>query len=180
MTSLVGAAVLGWARQGIVATLATSVVLCLLAVADLSVMGLHTPMWHRQTPRHLFLRFGPAKGAALWGLDTGLGFTTYRVTSIVWAGMVLSVFGFLPAWAGIGYAAGFSFPLILMTSGVPRRSDLPHGKGGEPGWLTTKLIASQRVARLTGALAILGAAAILLMSSPAIGRLLGTIPLRWV
>jgi len=173
--NLVGVAALSWARQGIAATVAAILALCAFALADLGAVGLHTLTWRRQTPRHLFLRFGPAKGATLWGLDTGLAFTTYRVTSIVWAAMVLDLLGFLPWWAGLGYALGFSIPLFLLVWAIPWRSELPGGQRGEPGWLTGRLIKSQPLIRAAGSLALFTAALGLLISFPGVSTLLHSV-----
>jgi hypothetical protein len=171
-TSSLGASVLGRAWHGTSVTPVAILSLGLFAFADLNLVGLHTPMWRRQTPRHLFFRFGPGIGAVLWGADTGLAFTTYRVTSIVWAAMILSALGLLPWWAGVGYALGFSMPLLVMVSVIPWRGALPRGQGGEPGWLTAKLIHLQPVARVSGSLSMLVAALLLVAWWPATPSLL--------
>jgi hypothetical protein len=88
-------------------------VLLLCAAIDLGVAGLSTPMWRRQTPRHAFFRYGPFRGAFLWGLDTGLVFTTFRVTSLSWAGLALATLTIAPWWAGVAYAAGFLAPVCV-------------------------------------------------------------------
>lgn len=59
-------------------------------------------------------RAGPA-----WGLDTGLVFTTYRMSSISWAVLALGLAGVTPWWAGLGYAAGFLVPLTLGCTAAP-------------------------------------------------------------
>lgn len=166
---------LGWARQGIAAVVAAILGLCVFAFADLGVMGLRTLTLRRQTPRHLFFRFGPATGATLWGLDTGLAFTTYRVTSIVWAAMLLDALGFLPWWAGLGYALGFSIPVLLLVWAIPWRRGLPGGQRGEPGWLTERLINSQPIMRAASSVALFAAAIALLTSLPRVGTVLNAL-----
>jgi hypothetical protein len=177
-TNLVGAAVLGGARQGSTAVAIASLALFVLAVADLSLLGLHTPMWHRQTPRHFFYAHGAPKGALLWGLDTGLGFTTYRVTSIVWAAMLLSALGLLPWWAGAWYALGFTAPMSILVWVIPWRRDQRSGPRGEPAWLTEKLILSQPVARRAGSIALFAAALVCITLLPQARELLGSLA-RW-
>ncbi|MFI5268453.1 MAG: hypothetical protein ACHQ7M_13860, partial [Chloroflexota bacterium] len=84
---LFGEGILGGTRSGTGARLAAAVVLIACAIVDTGVFGLRTPTWRRQTPRDLFYRFGASKGALLWGLDAGLVFTTFRVTSMSWASL---------------------------------------------------------------------------------------------
>jgi small-conductance mechanosensitive channel len=54
------------------------------------------PMLRRQTPQRVFYMFGPVRGALIWGLDTGLMITTYRITATTWATLALVALGFLP------------------------------------------------------------------------------------
>lgn len=82
--------------------------------------------WNRQTPRQAFFAFGPTRGALLWGLDTGLGFTTYRITSLTWIGFASAFFGIVPWWAGLLYALGFVVP-ILLDIFLPSRLDRGSG-----------------------------------------------------
>jgi hypothetical protein len=68
----------------------------------------------RQTPKDILLRHGDARRAALaWGLDTGLVFTTIRVSSITWGLVVISILGVGPWWVGSAYGIGFVVPLAL-------------------------------------------------------------------
>lgn len=68
----------------------------------------------RQTPRHLARPLGLAATAAFWGFDTGLAVTTYRVTTITWAALVMTAFGLAPWWIGAGYGIGFATPMLLV------------------------------------------------------------------
>jgi hypothetical protein len=67
----------------------------------------------RQTPKDILNRLGARRAAIAWGLDTGLVFTTYRVSFLSWALLGLAVLGVTPWWAGLGYAAGFLMPLLI-------------------------------------------------------------------
>jgi hypothetical protein len=67
----------------------------------------------RQTPKDILLRLGGSRAVLAWGLDTGLVFTTYRMSAISWAVLALALLGVAPWWVGAGYAAGFLFPLTL-------------------------------------------------------------------
>jgi hypothetical protein len=67
----------------------------------------------RQTPKAILYEHGPRRAAVAWGLDTGLVFTTYRMSSISWALLALGLLGIAPWWEGIGYAAGFLVPLLV-------------------------------------------------------------------
>lgn len=69
---------------------------------------------HRQTPKQLF------HGGRwwwvtplLWGLDTGLIGTTYRVSFGSWLLLLLALLGLAPPWAGLIYGLSFSVPLII-------------------------------------------------------------------
>jgi hypothetical protein len=73
----------------------------------------------RQTPKSILHRYGAPRAAMAWGLDTGLVFTTYRMSSISWALLALALAGVTPWWAGLGYAAGFLVPLTLGCSLAP-------------------------------------------------------------
>jgi hypothetical protein len=73
----------------------------------------------RQTPKGILHQHGAARAATAWGLDTGLVFTTYRMSSISWAVLALGLAGVTPWWAGLGYAAGFLVPLTLGCTAAP-------------------------------------------------------------
>lgn len=67
----------------------------------------------RQTPKMIFYRHGAHRAALAWGLDTGLVVTTYRVSSMSWALLLLALMGATPWWIGLAYAAGFVVPLWI-------------------------------------------------------------------
>jgi hypothetical protein len=67
----------------------------------------------RQTPKVVIYEHGPGRAALVWGLDAGLVVTTFRMSAISWALLVLGVLGSAPWWTGLGYAAGFVIPLCV-------------------------------------------------------------------
>ncbi len=80
----------------------------------------------RQTPKQLmFLGENAWIAACVWGFDTGLIWTTYRVSFCSWLLMLLATFGIAPAWSGLMYGAGFAIPLILATRFHPFHGPLP-------------------------------------------------------
>jgi hypothetical protein len=102
-----------------------AIVAVVLAVAlALDAYSLRRKTWcpvtlRRQTPKTVLYDFGPRRAAVAWGLDTGLVFTTYRVSSISWALLALAALGAAPWWTGLGYAAGFLIPLAIGCSLAP-------------------------------------------------------------
>ena len=150
---------LGARRPNQTMCLAAAILLAVWFLFDTGAFGLHTPMWPRQTPRHLFFRYGPARGALLWGLDSGLVFTTFRVTSLSWAALTVTVLGLVPWWSGVAYALGFSVPVVLLTLMVPRRADAHARRPQDPIWLMQKLTDVQPIVR-GGALVILAGSAV--------------------
>lgn len=97
---------------------------------------LATPMWKRQAPQRLFYMFGPIRGAFLWGLDTGLMVTTFRITSLTWATLSLCLLGLIPWWSGTAYAVGFIVPTTVAVLLIPPRS---APKFQEPTWLLGRI-----------------------------------------
>ncbi|MEU6035896.1 hypothetical protein ABZ801_10840 [Actinomadura sp. NPDC047616] len=112
-------------------------VLAVCLIIDTGIFGLRTPMLRRQTPQQYFFRYGAARGALLWGLDTGLVVTTFRVTSLTWASLTVTLLGLVPWWAGIAYAAGFVLPSAVFVLVVPRSSDPENAP--EPVWLMDRI-----------------------------------------
>jgi hypothetical protein len=92
-------------------------VLLALAVADIRAVRNKTycPIsWRRQTPRGLMRQYSPRLVALLWGLDTGLAVTTFRVSAATWGALVLTFLGFGTWWIGIGYGVSFVVPLMAV------------------------------------------------------------------
>jgi len=140
----------GWQRSQSIwfAAAATLAACCLL---DAGAFGLRVPMWHRQTPRHVFFLFGPAKGALFWGLDAGLVFTTFRVTSLSWAALGVTLLGLTPWWSGLAYGLGFVVPVAAMTLLVPRPR-VADNLAPDPAWLMERITAAQPAVRWTAGL----------------------------
>ncbi|MFI6458210.1 hypothetical protein ACIBF6_42515 [Streptosporangium amethystogenes] len=136
---------IGSGLRGTGPKIAACVVLLACMAIDSGKFGLRTPMLRRQTPREHFARFGPAGGALLWGLDTGLVVTTFRVTSLTWAALGVTLFGLVPWWAGLCYALGFVLPSMAMVVVVPPSKD-PDTKA-EPIWLMEWLMDREKAVR---------------------------------
>jgi hypothetical protein len=88
-----------------------------LAAVDLRAMAKATycPIgWRRQTPRVLMRRYPMMVAASVWGLDTGLVVTTFRVAAVSWGALLLAALDLAPRWAGLGYGLGFTLPFLLL------------------------------------------------------------------
>jgi len=55
----------------------------------------------------------------LWGADTGLIWTTYRVSFCSWLLLVLASVGAAPPWAGLVYGLAFTVPLLVVLAWRP-------------------------------------------------------------
>lgn len=91
--------------------------LLLLAAVDLLARAARTycPLgWRRQTPRALLRRHRLTIAASLWGLDTGLVVTTFRVAAVSWGALCLTTLGLAPRWTGATYAVGFLAPFMVL------------------------------------------------------------------
>jgi hypothetical protein len=94
------------------------VLVALLASMAIDIYTMVRNTWcpgtpRRQTPKMIYYRHGAHRAALAWGLDTGLVLTTYRVSSMSWALLLLGLIGVTPWWIGLAYAAGFVVPLWL-------------------------------------------------------------------
>jgi hypothetical protein len=69
--------------------------------------------WQRQTSRRIATDFGMGRAALAWGLDAGLGFSTYRVTAVYWLVVAFALAGLAPWWIGAVYAVAFLTPLFV-------------------------------------------------------------------
>lgn len=67
----------------------------------------------RQTPKML-LQLGEHSWITplVWGFDTGLVWTTYRVSFCSWLVVLLALAGVAPPWAGAVYGLAFGIPLF--------------------------------------------------------------------
>ena len=65
----------------------------------------------RQTPRNL----GWSRaGVVMWGLDTGIPFTTVRTTLLPVLAVLMTAYGFGARWIGLAYSAGFLSALWVL------------------------------------------------------------------
>lgn len=153
--SALGAGLLGPARSSPYVWLAATVVLAVLLAADLRLFGMRTPTWRRQTPKWFIYRFSEARTAFLWGVDAGLVFTTFRITSMSWAALSLTLLGVLPWWTGACYALGFVVPELVFGILLPRR---PTDETGlvdpEPVWVADLLLRARPGMRPAGLVAM--------------------------
>jgi hypothetical protein len=69
----------------------------------------------RQTPKQLMHRANRHQWLIplLWGVDTGLLVTTYRVSFASWVLLLSALFVVAPPWAGLAYGVSFAAPLTL-------------------------------------------------------------------
>lgn len=58
----------------------------------------------------------------LWGMDTGLIWTTYRVSFCSWLLLLFAVLGMAPVWIGIAYGLAFGIPLVAIIAVPDRRN----------------------------------------------------------
>jgi hypothetical protein len=125
-----------------------------LVVVDIAALRRRTMCrisFRRQTPKNLVFRYGDTKGALIWGLDTGLAVTTFRVSAATWALLGLGLVNVVPWWQGAAYGLSFCLPIAAAILLVPRRPDRPDGSPREPHWISTLLTSSRRLVQ-TGAL----------------------------
>lgn len=138
--------------------------LAVLDVAAVRARSLCKITMRRQTPKNLIYRYGDRVGPLIWGLDTGLAVTTFRVAGATWAVLGLSLLNLVPWWLGLVYAMGFCVPVATATL-VPRwRPPGPDGSPVEPQWISRALARRRRPAQvlclavLAGQLVALGLA----------------------
>lgn len=153
-----GRALLGSDHGSVATSLAAVALVTVLCLVDLRLFGLRTPMMRRQTPQWFMYRFSDRVYPFLWGVDTGLVFTTVRVTSLSWAALGVTFLGLVPWWSGALYAAGFVLPQLALSVLVPRAGEA-GGPAREPGRLIEVLEAGLPRVRLVG-LAMLMAAGV--------------------
>lgn len=90
--------------------------------------------WRRQTPKILIHRYKITTVAAIWGFDTGLAITTFRVAAVTWGALIMAGLEFSSWWIGFGYGMGFTLPLLIQF--LLLKSD---SKTDAPGSLSSKL-----------------------------------------
>ena len=92
---------------------------CLFALAAADLFSLHRKsycvigMW-RQARQSLVRDHPVTIVAAVWGFDTGLALTTFRVAAVTWGALILALFGFASWWIGIAYGVAFTVPLLAL------------------------------------------------------------------
>ncbi|WP_407563924.1 hypothetical protein [Streptomyces sp. 184] len=121
-------------RAVLAAVLATGMVV-------VEVVGLRSGAYckltlRRQTPQALASRFGSRLGPLMWGLDTGLAWTTIRVSTATWVVFALSLLQLVPWWTGLAYGVGFCLPLTFVTLVLPWH---PREDFEEPHWVLRML-----------------------------------------
>ena len=68
----------------------------------------------RQTPRTLRRRHSLRVVASVWGFDTGLAVTTFRVAGATWGAIVLTMLGLAGWQTGIAYGIAFTIPITIL------------------------------------------------------------------
>jgi hypothetical protein len=68
----------------------------------------------RQTPKVAMRRYSPIITAAIWGFDTGLAVTTFRVAAASWGVFVLVFLGLCSWKVGLAYGLAFVVPLLVL------------------------------------------------------------------
>lgn len=111
----------------------------------------------RQTPKGL-TRLGEHAWVTpyVWGFDTGLVFTTYRVSFVTWLVCIYAVAGMAPAWLGVIYGAAFALPLVAIT--LDSRSRFRRPSQGIAPW-------SARPVQLVGVALMLTLVAMVIIST---------------
>jgi hypothetical protein len=119
---------------------AAAAFLAIFLLIDTGILRFGTPMWRRQTPKWFMYRYSDRVSALLWGVDSGLVVTTFRVTSLSWAALSLTFLGIAPWWAGVIYTAGFGVPQLVVNLVLPRRTGASRDVDPEPGWVMDGLM----------------------------------------
>lgn len=94
---------------------------CLAMLASVDLLSARKDRYcllgvRRQTPQRLLYSHPFMTVAAIWGFDTGLAITTFRVAAITWAALALTLFGFASWWSGVAYGVAFALPLSILLS----------------------------------------------------------------
>lgn len=130
------------------------VLLAVCAVVDAAMLWsgrVYSVGWSRQTPRRAVYQLGDRFGALVWGLDTGLVVTTFRISAATWAALGLALLNVAPAWIGVAYGVGFVGPLAVSVL-RPRGRDEAVA---DPSWLPDILVRYRRTVQWVGLTLIL-------------------------
>lgn len=68
----------------------------------------------RQTPKNAIYKYPPLLTAVIWGFDTGLAVTTFRVAASIWGAFLLVLLGMSGSLVGFAYGIGFVLPLMTV------------------------------------------------------------------
>lgn len=120
----------------------------------------------RQTPRLLIYKGSTHAGALIWGLDTGLAFTTFRVSAATWAALALAATQSAPLLTGAAYGTGFALPLACAILLPKWRQEANGGDRIEPQWLLKFLRQYTRSVQVAGVV-IMAVTAIVLVIAEA-------------
>ncbi len=134
-----------------------------LAAVDLSAIrrGTFCPLgWRRQTPKSLLRSKRLTLTAAVWGFDTGLAVTTFRVAAVTWGALAFVALNLSPWWTGIGYGVAFVVPLCFQLK--IHRAPSSNGGEGRPKSAGMEHLFRQRpLLQLLSAVFLFGGAVIL-------------------
>ena len=97
--------------------------------------------------------------ASVWGFDTGLLVTTFRVAAVSWAALFLAGLGLVPTWTGVSYGLGFTLPFLLLIS----RPRLGRPAPADPG--LESILRKRPAIQALSALLLVASAAILIGSA---------------
>ncbi len=115
----------------------------------------------RQTPNLFRSRYRVSTVLGVWGFDTGLAVTTFRVAAVTWGALVMTGLGLASWTTGLAYWFGFVVPLVIMI--LCQGSLMPSNKqasfGGSMEWLLGKRVLMQ----LGSSVVLFAAAATLLV-----------------
>jgi hypothetical protein len=129
----------GWALLGVAIHRVMPVRIAILAVAaacaafillDLGVRGARPLTLRRQTCYLWWRGLGDRRAWFFWGIDLGLGVTTYRATSLYWAAVLTAVLVAPPAaipLVMVAYGAGLVANLALGSVALWRTGLFGHG-----------------------------------------------------
>lgn len=92
---------------------------CLAVLASIDVLSARKKRYcllgtRRQTPQRLMYSHPLMTVAAVWGFDTGLAITTFRIAALTWAALILTLLGFASWWSGLAYGLAFVVPLLIL------------------------------------------------------------------